>query len=93
MKVHEKRDGTLEIAVPLSERAGLILMSHPKHTGPKAFYLQCYYEQCERDGKYRWWQTNWWSDQFDIITKDEVDTRIRVMQSIGVEIIDHLPED
>lgn len=52
--------------------------------------ITAYYERCPQ-GPYRWWLDNNPGDVFDIISKEQLDERIKAAASLGIRVVDHLP--
>jgi hypothetical protein len=49
--------------------------------------MKIYYEECnDASGKYRWWQDNWPSDTFDIISQERLDARLRCFKELEEEL-------
>jgi hypothetical protein len=43
------------------------------------------------NGEYRWWRNDHPGDVFDMISKEELEIRVKGAAMCGIQVVDHLP--
>lgn len=67
-------------------------LSEINHNAPPIPRVTAYWEK-QDDGQIKWWQDNWFNDQWDVISPEEFEIRRKTLIMVYCEVEEGMPDN